>query len=65
MELASVGSNDGLTLLEFIPADQTLDDWTSLAAIHAYGGRPVGLQQRADALVAQIRRAHPEAPIVS
>jgi hypothetical protein len=63
MRLAYATSNAAMTLMEFIPDGQTLDNWTSLAAIHAYNNAVIGPQKRADALAAEIRKSSPKSPI--
>ena len=65
MRLAYAASNDVMTLMEFIPDGQTLDDWTSLAAVYVYNNAAIGPQKRADALAAQIRKSNPQSPIAS
>ncbi len=65
MWLAYAASNDAMTLMEFIPDGQTLEDWTHLAAIHTYHNAQTGPRKRADALAAQIRKTYPEAPVTS
>jgi len=65
MWLAHAASDDALTLMEFIPDGQTLDNWKSLAAIHTSTQGRIGPRKRADALVAQIKQTHPEAPVAS
>ena len=65
MPLASAAADDVMTLMEFVPEGQTLDDWASLAAIHAYKNGSIGPRKRAGALVAQIKQTHPEAPVDS
>jgi hypothetical protein len=63
LRLAYATSNAAMTLMEFIPDGQTLDNWTSLAAIHAYNNAVIGPQKRADAMAAQIRKSNPKSPI--
>ena len=63
MRLAYATSNTAMTLMEFIPDGQTLDNWTSLAAIHVYNNAAIGPQKRADAMAAQIRQSSPKSPI--
>ncbi|MEI6257695.1 MAG: hypothetical protein WCQ77_13730 [Planctomycetota bacterium] len=65
MRLAYAASNDVMTLMEFIPDGQTLDEWTSLAAVYVYNNAAIGPQKRADALAAQIRKSNPQSPIAS
>jgi len=65
MRLAHAASDSTLTLMEFIPDGQTLDNWKSIAAIHTYTQGSIGPRKRADALVAQIKQSHPEAPVAS
>ncbi len=54
-----------MTLMEFIPDGQTLDDWTTLAAVYVYNNAVIGPQKRADVLAAQIRKSNPKSPIAS
>jgi hypothetical protein len=63
MRLAYATSNDAMTLMEFIPDGQTLDNWKSLAAVYVYTNAAIGPQKRADALAAQIRKSSPRSPI--
>jgi len=65
MRLAYATSNDAMTLMEFIPGGQTLDNWTSLAAVYVYTNAAIGPQKRADELAAQIRKSNPKSPIAS
>lgn len=65
MRLADATATEAMTLMEFIPDGQTLDTWTSLAAIHAYRNGRVGPRKRADALISHIQTTHPEAPVSS
>jgi len=65
MRLAYATSNDAMTLMEFIPDGQTLDDWTTLAAVYVYNNAVIGPQKRADVLAAQIRKSNPKSPIAS
>ena len=65
MRLAYAVSNDAMTLMEFIPDGQTLDDWTTLAAVYVYNNAVIGPQKRADVLTAQIRKSNPKSPIAS
>jgi len=65
MRLADATANEAMTLMEFVPDGQTLDTWTSLAAIYSYHNARIGPRKRADALVAQIRKTHPESPVSS
>ena len=65
MRLAYATSNDAMTLMEFIPDGQTLDNWTSLAAVYVYSNAAIGPQKRADVLAAQIRKSNPKSPIAS
>jgi hypothetical protein len=65
LRLAYAASNDAMTLMEFIPDGQTLDNWTSLAAIYVYNNGVIGPEKRAAALAAQIRNSNPKSPIAS
>lgn len=65
LRLASAGSNKVMTLMEFVPEGQTLDDWTNMAAIHVYGEPRIGPRKRAEAMVAHIMKTHPEVPVES
>jgi hypothetical protein len=65
MRLAYAISNDAMTLMEFIPDGQTLDNWKSLAAVYVYSNAAIGPQKRADALAAQIKKSNPKSPIAS
>jgi len=65
MRLADAAANEAMTLMEFVPDGQTLDTWTSLAAIYSYRNGRIGPRKRADALVSQIRKMYPQAPVSS
>lgn len=65
LRLASAGSNKAMTLMEFFPEGQTLDDWTNMAAIHVYSEPRIGPRKRAEAMVAYIMKTHPEVPVES
>ena len=60
MRLAYATSNDTMTLMEFIPDGQTLDYWTSLAALYVYQNAPLGPQKRAEVFAAQIKKSNEE-----
>jgi len=65
MRLAYATSNEAMTLMEFVPDGQTLDNWTSLAAVYVYNNGVLGPQKRADVFAAQIRKSNPTSPIAS
>ena len=65
MRLAYATSNDAMTLMEFIPDGQTLDNWTSLAALYVYQNAAIGPQKRAEVFAAHIRKSNPKSPITS
>ncbi len=65
MRLAYATSNDAMTLMEFIPDGQTLDSWTSLAAVYVYQNAAIGPQKRAEVFAAHIRKSNPKSPIAS
>jgi hypothetical protein len=65
MRLAYATSIDAMTLTEFILDGQTLDNWTSLAALYVYQNVAIGPQKRGEVFAAHIRKSNPKSPITS